>query len=646
MNKFLLGSGMLLLSLFICSACSESSAPTPTPVIMNGNTPAPVTSSTTLRVALLDDISSANVWFIFDKAGGSYWNHAVEGGSWPTLFGLSEQRFDLIPNAARDIPGGFTQENGFFTNTISLKENLKWSDGSPVTSADVVFTINTVLKFNLGMNWKNYYDPAFLDHAESIDLLTVKFYFSRLPGLAKWQYGLMQGYFVNKTFWEPKVTPLVESLGDGSDESLRLAAIQTLETLDASGEPLFGAYVLNQWQVGSSISYLPNSNNFFTGIIVEEYASGAYREFRDEGGYEWSAYGNTTGDLLLKSSLGPQFKSIDFTIYDYDQAYLAMRNSDIDTIVNPYGMTAGTASQLGSDPRITLASNPQNGMTVLAFNENRDFFAGDPGWNLRKAVACLLDLKTLSETILQQQVIQSQTLVPAANAYWTNPNVNIYCNGLDENTRFLKAAEFISSRGYSWSTQFPLFNPNAQSGLQITNGIGLTNPDGTAFPSITVLALAGNKDPLRAATAEYIVQEMKKLGFPVTIQYLGFNELISRVYINQDYDMALLGWGYPVFPEYLCSLFDNGLPTNPFGYQSVVLAARCDSFADETDLTKAQSLVFDIQNLLATDIPVITLYSSTVYDPVLNRTLPYTDSLDGINYLYNPHPIAQALTYR
>ncbi len=646
MNKIQVALSVLLISLFILSACAGSPASTPTPVILNGNTPVPVVSSTTLRVALLEDISSANVWLLFDEAGASYWNHAVEGGFWPTLFGLSEQRFDLIPYAASDIPGGFSQENGFYTNTISIKENLNWSNGFPVTSADVVFTINTVLKLKLGLNWKNYYDPAFLDHAESIDPVTVKFYFSRLPGLAKWQYGLLQGYFVNKAFWEPKVRPLLESLGDGSDESLRLAAIQELETLDASGEPLFGAYVLNQRQVGSSISYRPNNFYSFDDVVMQEYSSGAYREFRTEDGYEWSAYGDNTGELLLETSLGSQFTSIDFTIYDYDQAYLAMRNSDIDTIVNPYGMTAGTASQLGADSRITLVSNPQNGMTVLAFNENRSYFSGDPGWNIRKAVACLLDLKTLSETLLQNQVIQSQTLVPAANAFWSNPTVNIYCKDQDENTRFLKAAEFISSRGYSWSTQFPLFNPNAQTGLQITNGIGLTNPDGTAFPAITLLALAGDKDPLRAATAEYIVQEMKKLGFQVTVQYLDFNELISRVYVTRDYDMALIGWGFTIFPEYLCSLFDNGLPTNPFGYQSVVLAARCDTFSAETDLTNAQSLVYDIQNLLATDIPVITLYSSIVFDSFLNQTLPYTASLDGISYLYNPHPIAQALTYR
>ena len=125
MNKIQVVLSVLLISLFILSACAGSPASTPTPVILNGNTPVPVVSSTTLRVALLEDISSANVWLLFDEAGASYWNHAVEGGFWPTLFGLSEQRFDLIPYAASDIPGGFSQENGFYTNTISLKENLK-----------------------------------------------------------------------------------------------------------------------------------------------------------------------------------------------------------------------------------------------------------------------------------------------------------------------------------------------------------------------------------------------------------------------------------------------------------------------------------------------------------------------------------------
>jgi len=58
-----------------------------------------------------------------------------------------------VPNLAKEVP---TSENGGVsadgkTITYHLKENLKWSDGTPLTCADVQFTLEAILTPNVGV---------------------------------------------------------------------------------------------------------------------------------------------------------------------------------------------------------------------------------------------------------------------------------------------------------------------------------------------------------------------------------------------------------------------------------------------------------------------------------------------------------------
>jgi ABC-type transport system substrate-binding protein len=158
-----------------------------------------------IRFATLEDMTTTNVWALFDDVGASYWNYVVQIYHWPTLFTLSDQRYDFIPAVAADFPSEFTQEGDLYVATVKLKDGLVWSDGSPVTADDVAFTANTVLKFKLGLNWQSGYNPDYLVKVEAVDPLTVKFYYNTIPGLSLWQYGALQSPFVNKAYWEPKI---------------------------------------------------------------------------------------------------------------------------------------------------------------------------------------------------------------------------------------------------------------------------------------------------------------------------------------------------------------------------------------------------------------------------------------------------------
>ncbi len=86
-----------------------------------------ITRAPVMRFPLLADLTSTNVWNLYDNAGSTFWNYVPLNWQWPTLLGQSDQRYDLIPVLAADIPGPITQDGDFYVGTVVLKEGLTWS---------------------------------------------------------------------------------------------------------------------------------------------------------------------------------------------------------------------------------------------------------------------------------------------------------------------------------------------------------------------------------------------------------------------------------------------------------------------------------------------------------------------------------------
>jgi peptide/nickel transport system substrate-binding protein len=582
-----------------------------------------------LNFAILADLSSTNVWALYDFAESSYWNHAVQDGYWPQLFTLSDQRFDFIPSLAADFPSDFTQSGDLWTSSVTMQAGPSWSDGTPITADDVAFTANTALTFQLGLNWNSAYDPDFLDRVEAVDAQTVKFYFKQKPGLSRWQYGALQGKIVNKAFWEPKISDALAIMDDikaldlESEEYIarRTEAVDLLHALDNTGEPSAGPYLFSHWEIGEFVEITRNPEFYFAGRHVEEFANGAYRESID-GKYEFEAYGNPTGKKVLEFTAGPNFESIRYSLYDQDAAVLALRNDEVDFILSPLGLSRAVLTQLQEDPAIEIVENEQNGFRYLAFNHDRAHLA-DPV--LHQAIACMIDLEFLTEQLLQGQASPVYSIIPSGNAFWYNEDVPKFCESMDTRERMDEAISMLKEAGYSWETE-PAWNQ--EQGGSVDLGAGLKTPDGKPFPEVSLLAPNPGYDPLRATAALFIEQWMRQLGIPVTAELTNFNNIRSIIYGTGDYDMFILGWGFDgSFPDHACDLFVAG---NPYYYLNIDLDELCSRFNVETDLEEARQQMYQIQEILATDLPYIYLFTTPVYDAYRNIEYPYTDVLGGI----------------
>ena len=159
--------------------------PSPTP------TATPIPHAFGIRFALVGNVTPVNVWTLFDANGYSYNNYALMSSYWPRLYQLSipDRAFEAM--AAGGMPSPVQPEAGFYTAAVPLRSDLKWTDGEPFTADDVAFTVNTVLSFQLGFDWHDFYNPDFIDHAEAVDSHTVKFYFKKTAKcrcLAIWRF--------------------------------------------------------------------------------------------------------------------------------------------------------------------------------------------------------------------------------------------------------------------------------------------------------------------------------------------------------------------------------------------------------------------------------------------------------------------------
>ena len=587
--------------------------PTPTP------TPRPPSP---YRLSIYEDLTSTNMWAVYGP-DATVWNFYVLGNFYPSLFTYSDQRFDWIPSLATDFPTELTQEGDFWVSEVKMKQGVKWSDGEEITAEDVAFTANTVLELQLpGGNWQAVYDWDVLDHVEAVDKYTVKFYFKEKPGLARWQFGAAMGPILPKHYWES----VVEEAKKADDPAATLFAHVP------EGEPSAGGFMFDKWEKGAYVEISENPNYFFKGAKVIEYANGAYKEVLPDG-TEFTAYGDPTGDVSLEFTVGPYVPSVIYTLYGTkDAAVMAMREGEIDFMLDPLGLTKGLQEQLAGVEGITLIKNPSNGFRYLAFNCRR---APMDMKEFRQAVAILIDKEFITDQLLQKTALPIYTVVPEGNAFWYNPDVPQLGKGLSREERINKALELLKGAGFTWEVE-PAWNPDKKA---VDPGSGMKMPNGEPVPEMELLAPSAGYDPMRATAAIWIEQWLKEFGIPVKANLTGFNVIVPKVFSEVDFDMYILGWGLSLYPDYVSDFFHsaNAAPEgyNTPGYSNPDFDKLADEFLAATDMEEARELSFKLQEILAEEVPYVTLFTAPIVEAYRSAEIqfPYTEVLDGIQNL-------------
>jgi len=592
------------------------------------------------RVGVFEDVTTLNYWAA-NGPDNTVWNSYMLPPRL-ALYGLSDRTFQFVPGIAAAMPEPLVQEGDFWVATIPLRQDVFWSDGTPVTAKDFAFTANTALKFGLiAGNWGAWYDGSFLDRVEAVDDYTVKIYYHTKPGLARHEYGTLQAPILAAHFWEPLVAEAaapIDALGpEPSEEELTAAQTEAQDNLfaiDPTGEPLAGTFLFKVWEPGAFLEDPANPNFADKGVTVIQYANGAYQELWPDGTEKFSFYGEATGDIAAQFEVGPHVASAVFTIYgSQDAALLALQAGEIDFVLNPLGLQRGLLEQVQGNPNITVIENSVNGFRYMAFNCRR---APMSDVNFRQAVAILIDKEFVTGTVLQGIAFPLYTFVPAGNAFWYFDDVPKLGQGLTREERINQAVALLEGAGYKWENdQKPVWDAGNR---QVVPGGRLIMPDGKPVPELQLWAPSAGYDPLRSTFAIWIETWLREFGIPVTANLAGFNVLVPRIFSEQDFDMYILGWSLGLFPDYLRDFFHSEQAVldgnNAAGYINPEFDALADQLLTCDTLDSCKEIANQVQLMLATEVPYVLLFDTGIVEAYnsANIEFPYTQTLSGLQF--------------
>lgn len=193
--------------------------------------------------------------------------------------------------------------------TITLKEGLRWNNGRPVTSEDVLFGAQYGVENNLGFHGAYYGDVDFYS-TEIIDERTVRFVLDS-PNVNFWNGAGYWVPFMRKSIWENVSKPSslgTKYPGDG-----------------------YGPYYVKEWEYGKHVRLARN-------------------------------------EYCTQSELVPSIDEIVFTFYDDEAAAVqALLAGEIDVISN--GIALESAATLAPNPSCKLSSIETLGYTMISFSQ-------------------------------------------------------------------------------------------------------------------------------------------------------------------------------------------------------------------------------------------------------------------------------------
>ncbi len=527
------------------------------PPVASDIAPAEESAPFEYRVGLLAGPTTDNYWeYVGDQP--TAWNAYVLGPTKPALYAIDPTTNALTAElASGQDPVLPTWDEDGWRVRLQLEKGPEWSDGEPITADDIVYTFETVRRLGLGGGWADSY-PAEIEEIVAESPTELRIEFSSRPGLGLWPHGVGLAPIMPAHVWAP-LTDEIEASAD-------------LYALDAGGD-----------------------------------VSGGPLEIV------------TIGDDRIETAANPGYTSKDvpavtYSIFTTEEAAVsALKVGEIDTILDPNGLSGDGASALAGTPGIAIERSPANAVRYLGFNLTREPMARP---QFRQSLALLLDRGWATETLVPD-ADPAYTVLSSANASWFDQEEAAaisgpYGSALED--RVATAVTGLQGAGYAWET------PPAVTDGAIVAGVGLTIDGQTPAP-LTILTPGDEYDPARPDYTTRIEATLENLGFDVRPVVTDFDTVVDLAFTIDDqgarqYDMYVLGWtlGNPALPDYHQWLFATDGAANSTGYSNPDFDANLSNYHDATVPEEAKAALWGMEQAVARDLPYLVLYHPNIIE--------------------------------
>ncbi len=473
---------------------------------------------------------------------------------------------------------------------FTLKKNLKWSDGVPLTIDDVSFTFNEV-----------YFNEEI--PTDTRDILKIG-KDRKLPTVKK-----LDSDRIEFTTPEP-FAPFLRSLGISilPAHKLRLAVNQK----DSKGKPLF----LSTWGINTNPKDLV-SNGIFT---LDAYTPGERLVFK-KNPYYWR-----------KDKEGKQQPYIDKFIWQIvestDTALVQFRSGGLDSYsVSPDFFTLLKKEEKKGGYKI-YNGGASTGTTFMSFNLNQGERNGKPlidpiksRWfnnvKFRQAIAYGTNRQRMINNIYRGLGAAQDSPISVPSPYYLSRAQGL--PGYDYNPQ--KAKEVFIAAGFTYNEQKKLIDDRG-------------NP--VRFSLITN---SGNK--IREALGTQIKQDLALIGIDVDFNPIAFSLLVDKIDKFLDWDALLIGFTGGIEPNdganfwsvdgrsHIFNLKPSKEQTQLTDRQVADWEKKIDTLyiqaAQELDESKRRQLYMETQKITQENLPCIYLVNALSLSAVKNR-------IKGIDY--------------
>ena len=463
---------------------------------------------------------------------------------------------------------------------FTLRKDLKWSDGQPLTADDVVFSFNQ-LYLNEAIP---YNGRATLKVGES----------KAYPKIVKLN-DLQVKFILPEPF-----APFFSTIGNSILPKHILQDSVTKK--DAEGKPLF----LTTWGTDTPpAKFVANS-----AYRLKEYVN-AQRLVFEANPYYWKR--GEAGEQL------PKIKRVVWEIVEStDTSFFQFRSGSLDLL----GVSPEYFSLLKKEEKrgnFTIYNGgPAYGNVYITFNQNRAKRNGKPlvdpdksRWfndvKFRQAIAYSINRQSLINNVYRGLGAPQNSPISVQSPFYDDslPGYNL---DLDRAKALLKEA------GFKYNSRQQLID---QQGKRVV---------------FTINTNAGNKT--REAMGSQIKQDLSKIGIQVNFKPLAFNLLIDRLDGSLDWDCILLGltggnepnnganvW-YPDGNLHMFNQKKDGLQGRQVADWEKQIGDLYIKAARELDTAKRKEIYQEVQEIISEQVPFIYLVNPLSLGALRNYIQP------------------------
>ncbi len=240
-------------------------------------------------------------------------------------------------------------------------------------------------------------------------------------------------------------------------------------------------------------------------------------------------------------------------------------------------------------PNVYYWASPDRILYYIGFNFNRKPLDDVV---VRKALTNAIDTGTLIDNIYNGYGDGMTYVLPNYFGDWINMSAEIPQYSVYEARNGLDAAGYTDTNSDGWREY-------TDDGIQ-GNGTNIV---------LELLAPNNDWDPYRAAMADEIANQAFYAGLKINVVHVDINTMVNNVFVNNDFDLYLLGWYIGFTPELIFQIFKSGRFENVMHYSNPDFDALADQFYTTLDLATQINIVQDAQSILANDLPYIWLFT-------------------------------------